>query len=63
MIMKYYEYEYKLCIRSMYYQYILPVLEVCITSIHVNIVILMIIIYVNINSKVLHNDVDELCLQ
>ena len=31
---------------------------------HVNIVILiMIIIYVNINSKILHNDVDELCLQ
>ena len=29
-------------------------------NIHVNIVILMIIIYVNINSKVLHNDVDEL---
>ena len=28
-------------------------------NIHVNIVILMIIIYVNINSKVLHNDVDE----
>ena len=26
---------------------------------HVNIVILIIIIYVNINSKVLHNDVDE----
>ena len=38
------------------------VLEVCITSIyniHVNIVILIIIIYVNSNSKVLHNDVDE----
>ena len=29
-------------------------------NIHVNIVILMIIIYVKINSKVLHNDVDEL---
>ena len=29
-------------------------------NIHVNIVILIIIIYVNINSKVLHNDVDEL---
>ena len=28
-------------------------------NIHVNIVILIIIIYVNINSKVLHNDVDE----
>ena len=32
-------------------------------NIHVNIVILIIIIYVNINSKVLHNDVDELCFQ
>ena len=32
-------------------------------NIHVNIVILMIIIYVNTNSKVLHDDVDELCLQ
>jgi len=30
---------------------------------HVNIVILIMIIYVNNNSKVLHNDVDELCLQ
>ena len=28
-------------------------------NIHVKIVILIIIIYVNINSKVLHNDVDE----
>ena len=28
-------------------------------NIHVNIVILIMIIYVNINSKVLHNDVDD----
>ena len=40
------------------------VLEVCITSMYtiVNIVILIILIYW-FNSKVLRNDVDELCLQ